>query len=234
MLIYGIFIWVTACDTCVPQLIIADANLELFVASIVVQGRLRMGHPNCRLRSTVKLTFAPTPGQDMAQLGIQVAPGGSMDAFGALYTPSWTRLGLTANAGDVRILLKVRDVSVWADLWSVMWCVPWIHGSVNMPCPCISCSITDNQHVAQQERHSPTSTTLFKTPQDAVNWRPGQDIFVATSIWRDEISNQNEARTIQQVEQGGRVLVLSAPLQHAHYGYVPGHVFGSVCAVFCM
>lgn len=54
--------------------------------------------------------------------------------------------------------------------------------------------------------------------QDAVNWRPGQDIFVATSIWRDEVSNQNEVRTIQQVEQGGRVLVLSAPLQHTHYG----------------
>lgn len=89
-----------------PQLIIADANLELFVASINVQGRLRMGHPNCRLRSTVKLTFAPLPGQDMSQLGIQVAPGGSMDAFGVLYTPTWTRLAATANMGDVRIQLQ--------------------------------------------------------------------------------------------------------------------------------
>lgn len=47
------------------------------------------------------------PGQDMMQLGIQVAPGGGLDAFGVLYSPSWTRISTTINAGDVRIQLKV-------------------------------------------------------------------------------------------------------------------------------
>ncbi len=71
--------------------------------------------------------------------------------------------------------------------------------------------------------------------QAAVNWRPGQQVFVATSIWRDEVSNQNEVRSIVRVEDGGRAVVLDAPLQFGHYrcvcvcgvgGYVVWVCFG--------
>ncbi len=90
-----------------PQLIIGDANLELFVSSIAVQGRLRLGHPNCRLQSQIRLTFSAVSGMDIKQLGIQVAPGGAFDAFGVVYTPTWTRLAATANPGDARLQLQV-------------------------------------------------------------------------------------------------------------------------------
>jgi len=28
--------------------------------------------------------------------------------------------------------------------------------------------------------------------QEAVNWQPGQLVMIATSVWRDELTNQNE------------------------------------------
>lgn len=75
--------------------------------------------------------------------------------------------------------------------------------------------------------HSPTWSRLASTAfagatrlylQDAVDWRPGQLLFVATSAWRDEWDNQNEVAAVAAVEDGGRTVRLAAPLSHVHYG----------------
>ncbi|KAG2483425.1 hypothetical protein HYH03_017681 [Edaphochlamys debaryana] len=55
--------------------------------------------------------------------------------------------------------------------------------------------------------------------QDSVSsWRPGQLIFVATSIYRDEYENQNEVATIRSVSADGKTLVLTSTFQYSHYG----------------
>ena len=38
--------------------------------------------------------------------------------------------------------------------------------------------------------------TSTLTLQDPVNWTPGQLLVAATSIWRDEVVNQNEVRVL--------------------------------------
>lgn len=54
--------------------------------------------------------------------------------------------------------------------------------------------------------------------QEAVNWQPGQLLFVTTSVWRDEWDNQNEVATIRAVEDGGFTLLLDEPMRYHHYG----------------
>ncbi len=57
--------------------------------------------------------------------------------------------------------------------------------------------------------------------QDPVwSWRPGQLLFVATSIYRDEYENQNEVAAVQSVSSDGRTIVLDRQLQYSHYGWV--------------
>jgi hypothetical protein len=54
--------------------------------------------------------------------------------------------------------------------------------------------------------YSPTWTRLSSTAKpgtfainlaEAVNWAPGQQLLVTTTIWRDEWQNQNEASSVQ-------------------------------------
>ncbi|GLC70469.1 hypothetical protein PLESTF_000985100 [Pleodorina starrii] len=54
--------------------------------------------------------------------------------------------------------------------------------------------------------------------QDWVPWRPGQLLFVATSIYRDEYENQNEVAAVQSVSPDGRTIVVDRPFQYSHYG----------------
>lgn len=60
------------------------------------------------------------------------------------------------------------------------------------------------------------------TPQEAVNWQPGQQVAISTTIWRDAQNNQNEVRTIQSVSADGKTLTLTAGTQFYHYGWVDG------------
>ncbi|KAK2078299.1 hypothetical protein QBZ16_004168 [Prototheca wickerhamii] len=76
-------------------------------------------------------------------------------------------------------------------------------------------------------RYNPTWTRLASTLevgttsiklQDAVDWQPGQQIFVTTTIWRDLIDNQNEVFTITAVSADGKTVTVAESAQNMHYG----------------
>lgn len=78
-------------------------------------------------------------------------------------------------------------------------------------------------------RYNPTWTRLASTLevgttsiklQDAVDWQPGQQIFVTTTIWRDLIDNQNEVFTITAVSADGKTVTVAESAQNMHYGWV--------------
>lgn len=55
--------------------------------------------------------------------------------------------------------------------------------------------------------------------EQARKWRAGQQIMIATSIFKDEIENQNEVATIKSVSGDGKRITLTKPLVFEHYGY---------------
>ena len=54
--------------------------------------------------------------------------------------------------------------------------------------------------------------------QEEVDWSPGQLIVVSTSIWKDELFNQNEVHTIKTVANSKRLLQTEEPFQFFHFG----------------
>ena len=56
--------------------------------------------------------------------------------------------------------------------------------------------------------------------RDPVDWRPGQLIAIATTIWRDEAENQNEVHRIRALKADRRTVILHDPLQYYHFGCV--------------
>ena len=54
--------------------------------------------------------------------------------------------------------------------------------------------------------------------QESVPWLPGQQMFITTSIFKDEVTNQNEVVQIESVSTDGRTIQLVNPLQFQHYG----------------
>ncbi|KAK5580096.1 hypothetical protein RB653_000109 [Dictyostelium firmibasis] len=52
--------------------------------------------------------------------------------------------------------------------------------------------------------------------QDSINWEVGQQVLVTTSVYKDEINNQNEVMTIAAVQ--GKVIQFTQPLKFYHYG----------------
>ncbi|KAI7839068.1 hypothetical protein COHA_007210 [Chlorella ohadii] len=88
------------------ELILADEDMAIDVGSIMVSGALRAGGPDCRLASRITVTFHPQPGVDVYNMAIWVQKGGELDLHGKLFTPTWTRLAQTANAGASSLQLQ--------------------------------------------------------------------------------------------------------------------------------
>jgi hypothetical protein len=61
------------------------------------------------------------------------------------------------------------------------------------------------------------AATVIKL-KEKVNWQPGQQVVVVTTIWMDEQQNQNEVRTIKSIQQGGYAVEVTQPLVFSHYG----------------
>jgi hypothetical protein len=61
--------------------------------------------------------------------------------------------------------------------------------------------------------------TVITIQEGAKKWRAGQLIMIATSIFKDEIENQNEVATIKSVSANGKRITLTKPLVFEHYGY---------------
>ena len=104
------------------ELVFANADVELNAASISVLGKLRIGSRTCRFGSTktarITLTGAASDPAASSALhkGIVASGSGSVEMYGALRQPTWTRLATTAAAGDTTIVLYE--------------CVEWAAGDV--------------------------------------------------------------------------------------------------------
>ncbi|KAJ9466796.1 hypothetical protein DIPPA_34120 [Diplonema papillatum] len=56
--------------------------------------------------------------------------------------------------------------------------------------------------------------------QQSVNWYPGQEVVVTTTVWDDTDKgqpNQNEVMTIKAVSPDGKIVQFSEPLRYTHY-----------------
>ncbi|KAH8054360.1 hypothetical protein JL721_10482 [Aureococcus anophagefferens] len=99
------------------SLVFADEPIELHVEGIVVEGELVIGSPSCRTMSPVSITLhGARPddtmvAQDPSIKGIDVK-NGTLELHGGLYVQTWSRLAVTAAAGDSSIL--IQDAVNWA------------------------------------------------------------------------------------------------------------------------
>eukprot|EP00775_Hariotina_reticulata_P006839 gene6839-7057_t len=54
--------------------------------------------------------------------------------------------------------------------------------------------------------------------QEAVQWRPGNDILLVTTTWKDELINQNEVLRIASISSDGRTITTLQRTRFNHYG----------------
>eukprot|EP00775_Hariotina_reticulata_P013903 gene13903-14021_t len=54
--------------------------------------------------------------------------------------------------------------------------------------------------------------------QEPVQWKPGQDIVLLTTTWKDELHNQNEVLRIAGISADGRQISTRQVIQFMHYG----------------
>eukprot|EP01113_Clastostelium_recurvatum_P021132 TRINITY_DN2500_c0_g2_i1.p1 TRINITY_DN2500_c0_g2~~TRINITY_DN2500_c0_g2_i1.p1 ORF type:complete len:464 (+),score=89.00 TRINITY_DN2500_c0_g2_i1:87-1478(+) len=91
------------------KLIFGDANINFSAKGFVVMGSLLAGSETCRLSKKVTITLVgkrtdqtfPAPAHVK---GINVT--GTLDLHGAKYSPTWTRLAMTAKVGDRYIFIQ--------------------------------------------------------------------------------------------------------------------------------
>lgn len=98
------------------ELIFADRDTSLRLTDLRVQGTLRLGSPSCRLASSIEIVFDTDEDltdpsvleaiHNRAGLGLVVEPGGTLEVFGQLYQPTWTRLAETAMPGATSLTLQ--------------------------------------------------------------------------------------------------------------------------------
>jgi hypothetical protein len=98
------------------ELVFDDQDTTLRVTDVVVDGALRLGAETCRLSSGIDFVFdtdenvADVGVRDAIYarqgLGLAVSATGTLEVFGALHQPTWTRLGATAAAGSSQVTLS--------------------------------------------------------------------------------------------------------------------------------
>ena len=97
------------------QLIFADANINLRVRNMFVEGNLFIGSPTCRLNANINIEFVGDKvlddliGTTYGSKGIGVP--GSIDIHGKQYNPTWIRLAATIYPGADTIYLQ--DSNNW-------------------------------------------------------------------------------------------------------------------------
>jgi hypothetical protein len=93
------------------SLIFADAPIRMRLRNLLVQGKLLLGSPSCRLKSKIIIEFVGPKtasnemGGNFGSKGIAVSSSGSIDIHGYLFHPTWTRLSSAIIPGDDRVYL---------------------------------------------------------------------------------------------------------------------------------
>lgn len=99
------------------KLIFSDANINMRVRNIFVEGQLLMGSPTCRLNGKINIEFVGEKtanddiGPGLGSKGIGVPHGGLIDVHGRQYNPTWTRIAATIWPGAN--VLYVQDANNW-------------------------------------------------------------------------------------------------------------------------
>lgn len=93
------------------QLVLADQDMILSLGSLIVNGKLLIGSPTCRLKSKVVINFKKYDGMVRSSFGLLAIAGTSVvDIHGADFTPTWTRLAATVRQGSKTIKLQVCEM----------------------------------------------------------------------------------------------------------------------------
>jgi hypothetical protein len=96
------------------ELIFGDAKISIAARGFNVLGSLLIGSPTCRLRNKVTITLYGSRGAQALPAASQVkgiAVSGRIDIHGMQYFPTWSRLAMTAEAGDK--YLFIQDMVNW-------------------------------------------------------------------------------------------------------------------------
>jgi len=91
------------------ELVFANKDMELFVSSIVVRGKLSIGSETCRIGAHIKIVMEPSVKIDNFEYGL-ISDKGEVDIHGRDYGVTWTRLAETAKKGDSVIVLQTDAV----------------------------------------------------------------------------------------------------------------------------
>ncbi|KAI8104351.1 hypothetical protein M9434_002909 [Picochlorum sp. BPE23] len=95
------------------ELVFANKDMELFVSSILVRGKLSIGSDTCRIGAQIMIVMEPSEKIDELEYGI-ISDKGEVDIHGRDYGVTWTRLAETALKGDSVIVLQTSAVE---DSW---------------------------------------------------------------------------------------------------------------------
>ncbi|MBS2033044.1 MAG: G8 domain-containing protein [Deltaproteobacteria bacterium] len=103
------------------EVVFADQDASFRITDLMVEGTLRLGSETCRVQSQVEFVFDTD--EDVADAGVQQAiyarqglglmadDGATVEIWGQLYQPTWTRLAATAAVGDTT--LQLADAVDW-------------------------------------------------------------------------------------------------------------------------
>lgn len=91
------------------ELVFANKDMELFVSSIVVRGKLSIGSETCRIGAHIKIVMEPSVKIDNFEYGL-ISDKGEVDIHGRDYGVTWTRLSETVKKGDSVIALQTDAV----------------------------------------------------------------------------------------------------------------------------
>ena len=94
-------------------LIFSDANINIRISGMTVNGAVQIGSSTCRLRSKITLTLHGTRPFSTADVSYVppdyvkgIAVTGTFDVHGALYTATWSRLASSARANSEWLFLQ--------------------------------------------------------------------------------------------------------------------------------
>jgi hypothetical protein len=96
------------------KLIFGDANINFTAKGFDVKGSLLVGSETCRIANKVTITLTGTRSAQALPAAAYVkgiSVQGTIDIHGAKYSPTWTRLAMTAKSGDSYIF--IQDLVNW-------------------------------------------------------------------------------------------------------------------------
>ena len=177
------------------ELIFNDQDLTLQTYGIIVEGKLTIGSPSCRLHSNIEIELFGSK----SELNFEIVS----------FLDDISKGVVTKNGGEVRGSPGAQPSQCCGEREEETHTLRLAFDNREMQARSFS------QIDIHGKRYHPTWTRLASslTPgtsfirlQDEVNWEVGQEIVVTTSLWKDEEDNQNEVLTITGVDASRTII----------------------------